>query len=335
MVADIPLIDLTDLRRAPEASAGQAVVAEIDQACQDFGFFQVVGHGVPEALIARVWRETRAFFALPMADKRKLSRSRENPRGYYDRELTKNQRDRKEVLDFGMEPYPDLPSDHPQNTWPVDGHNRWPEVMPDFRATMGDYFRACDQLGHLLLRAFCQGMGEAPERLAPHFDADHTSFIRLNHYPLGDILSDTEAAAVTPLGDMALHHHSDAGVLTILLQDEIGGLQIFHNDAWIEVTPIPGAFVINVGDMMQVWSNDRYPAALHRVRPIRGAPRYSLPFFMNPSYRTDCAPLPSTLTAAAPHYRSINWGEFRQLRTDGDFADYGKEVQLSDYRLTG
>ena len=89
--------------------------------------------------------------------------------------------------------------------------------------------------------------------------------MRLNHYPLGDLLSEDEAAGVTPLGDMALHHHSDAGALTVLLQDDIGGLQVEHDGDWIDVEPIPGAFVINTGDMMQVWSNDRFTAALHRV----------------------------------------------------------------------
>ena len=132
---------------------------------------------------------------------------------------------------------------------------------------------------------------------------------------------------------MALQHHSDAGVLTVLLQDDIGGLQVEVAGAWIDVAPCAGAMVINVGDMMQVWSNDRYPAALHRVRPIRGKARYSLPYFMNPAYSTDCAPLPSTLEAEGPHYRAVNWGAYRQRRTDGDFADYGQEVQLSDYRL--
>ncbi len=90
--------------------------------------------------------------------------------------------------------------------------------------------------------------------------------------------------------------------------------------------------MINVGDMMQVWSNDRFAAALHRVRPIRGRARYSIPFFFNPSYATDYAPLPSVVEDGSK-YRTMNWGDFRRARTDGDFGDYGKEIQIEDFRI--
>jgi len=122
--------------------------------------------------------------------------------------------------------------------------------------------------------------------------------------------------------------------LTLLLQDEVGGLQVEHDGEWIDVSPTPGALVVNTGDMMQVWSNDRYRAAVHRVAPRERASRMSLPYFFNPSYDTDYAPLDGSIVAGgAPNYRSINWGEFRQARADGDFADYGAEVQIADFRL--
>ena len=322
MSKSVPVIDLA---RDDETAIGAA--------CQDWGFFQIVGHGIPADLIDGVFAQARRFFALPRADKRALLRSKDNPRGYYDRELTKNARDLKEVFDFGLEPHPELPSDHPANRLPVDGHNRWPAALPAFKPTMGAYYQACEALGHRLLEAFCLGIGAPRDRLRPYFGPDHTSFVRLNHYPLEDLLEPEQAADSTALGDMALHHHSDAGVLTILLQDEVGGLQVFTRGAWREVTPTPGALVINVGDMMQVWSNDRYPAALHRVRPITDRPRLSVPFFFNPAYATDCAPLEPLAAGDRPHYKPINWGHFRQLRTDGDYADYGKEVQLEDFRV--
>ena len=84
--------------------------------------------------------------------------------------------------------------------------------------------------------------------------------------------------------------------------------------------------------MMQVWSNDRFVAAVHRVRPMRARPRYSVPFFLNPSHEARCAPLP-TPDADQPHYREIEWGAFRQARSDGDYADYGKEIQIADFRI--
>ena len=171
-----------------------------------------------------------------------------------------------------------------------------------------------------------------PSALQQHVGTDHTSFVRLNHYPLNDLLSADEAADVTPLGDMALHHHSDAGALTILLQDEVGGLQVEHDGSWIDVEPIPDAFVINTGDMMQVWSNDRFTAALHRVAARSTRARSSLPYFFNPSYSCTYAPLPGSIRPDDhPRYNPINWGEFRQARADGDFADYGTEIQISQF----
>ena len=329
----VPVIDLAPLFDGGDAAGSDGVAAAIAGACRNWGFFQVINHGIPAALVERVWAETRGFFALPLAEKRKLLRSKDNPRGYYERELTKNARDLKEVFDFGLDPYPDLPSDHPQNHLPVDGYNQWPVGRPAFKATMVAYFKACEGLGHRLMEMFCLGIGAPRDRLAPYFDRDHTSFIRLNYYPLEDPLEPELAREVTALGDMALHHHTDAGVLTILLQDEVGGLQVHGQGAWRDITPIEGAMVINIGDMMQVWSNDAYPAALHRVTPITDRPRYSLPFFFNPSYATDCEPLEPLVGPEGPHYRPVNWGTFRQLRTDGDYADYGKEVQLDDFRL--
>jgi isopenicillin N synthase-like dioxygenase len=115
------------------------------------------------------------------------------------------------------------------------------------------------------------------------------------------------------------------------MQDQVGGLQVFKDGLWHNVTPVPGAFVINIGDMVQLWSNNRYRAALHRVMAMDKVDRYSIPFFFNPSYQTVVEPLVD-LNAGA-QYRPVHWGEFRRKRADGDFADTGKEVQIADYRL--
>lgn len=336
MVVRVPVIDLAQPR--------DEVVAQVADAAERFGFFQVVGHGIAEELIDAVWDATRRFFAQPLDAKREILRTERNARGYYDRELTKNRRDMKEVLDLAQVAHPELPDDHPLNVHAVDGQNQWP-TLPGFRSTMVAYLAACNAVALDLLAAFTAGLDEAPDLLHDAFGAAHTSFVRLNHYPVADVLTDDEAADVTGLGDMALHHHTDAGALTLLLQDSVGGLQVFAphttdaGDGWVDVEPIPGALVVNTGDMMQVWSNDRYRAALHRVLPVssgarRGAERFSLPYFFNPSYDTDYAPLPGSIVAGdTAHYRSINWGEFRQARADGDYADVGAEIQISDHRI--
>ena len=328
--ASIPIIDLSPLGGP---TAGRTpVVDAIAAAAHEWGFFHVTGHGVSTDLRDRVFVQTHAFFGLPMAVKRTLARTHENPRGYYDRELTKNRRDLKEVFDFAAVPYPELPEDHADNRAVVDGTNRWPQTLPRFRATMLDYFGACERLGLRLLGALSLGLGVDEETLVPHFSPVHTGFARLNYYPLDDPLEPAAAATVTPLGGMALHHHSDAGALTILLQDDAGGLQVRSDDGWMDVTPLDGALVVNVADMMQIWSNDRYHAALHRVRPTTDRPRYSIPFFFNPTYPTDVAPLLAT-TSGPPRYRTVNWGHFRQARTDGDYGDYGHEIQIADFQI--
>ena len=112
-------------------------------------------------------------------------------------------------------------------------------------------------------------------------------------------------------------------------------LQVFQKSdgRWYDVTPQPGAFVINTGDIMQVWSNDRYIAPVHRVKAQRSLTRYSAPFFYNPSYECDYAPVSGTITEETPAlYTPINWGKFRLGRFQGDFADVGAEVQISDFR---
>lgn len=335
---EVPTIDLAPspamdrAGRPSRTSPPQQVVEQVADAAHRFGFFQVVNHGIAADLIDDVWRCTREFFSEPTDRKRRLQRTKQNTRGYYDRELTKNARDLKEVLDLAHVPYPDLADDDPGNHHEVDGVNQWPDLT-GFRQTMIEYLLACEGLSLQLLSAFSVGLGERPDRLAGHFGPDHTSFIRLNHYPLADPLSPGEARSVTPLGDMALHHHSDAGALTVLLQDDVGGLQVEHDGEWIDVEPKQGALVVNTGDMMQVWSNDHYRAALHRVSSRTDRARYSLPYFFNPSYNTEYGPLPGSIAAGdTARYRSINWGDFRQARADGDYADYGAEIQISDYR---
>jgi isopenicillin N synthase-like dioxygenase len=117
-------------------------------------------------------------------------------------------------------------------------------------------------------------------------------------------------------------------------QDRQPGLEVFRRGRWSLIEPIAGALVVNVGDIVQVWSNDRYEAPLHRVVASADAERFSAAFFFCPSYAADYAPLPSTVDAENPaHYRDINWGNFYSLRTMGDYADHGEEIQISHFRV--
>ena len=308
----IPLIDLSG------DPAG--VVELVGAACRDWGFFQVIGHGVAATLTAQVLAAARAYFALPIGAKRRHLRSRDNPWGFYDRELTKEQRDRKQVFDIG----PDASLDISPGSDPFSGATPWPDQPEDFTPLMQRWFGEMNRLSGQLIGLIGSSLTGDLERLRSAFEPAHTSYLRLNYYPVDDAL----AAETGAEADLGIHHHTDAGGLTVLLQDRIGGLQVFHEGHWHNVTPVQGAFTINIGDMTQVWSNDLYKAPVHRVLAMDHSERISIPYFYNPSYETIVAPL-----VGEPHYTPISWGEFRRRRADGDFADYGTEIQISDYRL--
>jgi isopenicillin N synthase-like dioxygenase len=241
----------------------------------------------------------------------------------------------KEVFDFGHSPHPELADDDPGN-WTQDGFNRWPDsrLCPGFRSTMQEYFRACERIAFMLLEAIAESLGVPPETLTRNFIGAHTSFVRLNYYPCHDPLCPEQPASA--MGHLGIHHHTDAGALTILLHDEVSALEISLDGQWILVKPVTNALVVNIGDIVQVWSNDRYPAPAHRVRASTNRERYSLPFFFNPVYEAIYAPLAAvTNEQSPPRYRPITWGEFRWKRQQGDYADYGPENQISDYRVPG
>ncbi len=328
----LPVVDVGSI----VAGRGDAASAcTIEAACRDSGFFLIAGHGL-EPMLDEVWEMTRWFFDLPPAAKRAVARSETNSRGFYDRELTKNTRDMKQVYDFGFKPFPDLADDHQSNRT-QDGWNQWPTVPGSdrFRSVMWTYFEACHVVALDLLKVLAANLGAPADELTPDFTPRHSSFLRLNHYPVEDPLAGGEGAASSAdTGHMGVHHHTDAGALTLLLQDGVGGLQVRHQGAWIDVEPVPGTIVVNIGDIVQVWSNDRYPAPLHRVVASTASDRYSLPYFLNPVYEATYAPLPQQIGAGRPaRYREIHWGHFRHERQHGDYGDYGAEIQISDYRI--
>jgi isopenicillin N synthase-like dioxygenase len=316
----VPVLDIGSL--SADATPTADVVQDIAHALKEWGFFQVINHGVSSELISEAWSNTRQLFASPQASKDALRRKRDNPWGYYNNELTKNQRDKKEVFDYttdGVDPIYES-----ENRWPDDGA---------FRATMLRYIDACSDLSFRLMRAFCVGLDLPPDYMHDKFSGNHTGFVRLNHYPVSDPM-DGSIDDHQPVADFGVHHHTDAGVLTVLMQDDVGGLQVHRDGHWHNILPLDGAFVINTGDMMQVWSNDLYRAAVHRGLAMESEPRYSIPFFFNPPAGTRVSPLPTVVNAATPaRYRAIEWAEFRGQRTDGDYADYGTEVQISQFRI--
>jgi isopenicillin N synthase-like dioxygenase len=308
----VPVIDIRKLG-SPEVGAA------IDRACRSWGFFQVTHHGIEQSVIDAIFAQSHRFFEQPAADKRRILRDSDNPWGFFDRELTKNRQDRKEIYDFG----PDR----------GDGHApRWPDgpVRQQFEPAVRACYASCMELSLRLLGVIATNLGVDGAVLASGFEnGAHTSFLRLNFYPHAT-LDNAQAAAQSVFG---VGEHTDAGALTILLQDGQPGLEVQRDGRWHLVQPRHDALVVNIGDIVQVWSNDEYRAAPHRVLTNSTADRFSIPFFLNPSYETSYEPLPATVSRERPAvYRRISWREFRDLRAAGDYADIGEEIQIHHYR---
>ena len=318
----VPVIDIGDLVLDSSSTAARGAIEAIAQACRDWGFFQVINHGIPAGLLESVMQQTRRMFALPLEEKLSVVRTRDNPWGFYNNELTKNQRDKKEVFDFTGE-----------GIDPIYGKsNRWLTNQDAFKATMLEYFDACTGLSLTLLEAFCIGLDLPAKHMHDDFAGNHTGFMRLNYYPIKDPMTDSSIEHLHT-ADLGIHHHTDAGALTVLLQDDVSGLQVYRDGYWHTIQPVPGAMVVNIGDMMQVWSNDVYHAAIHRVLAMDSIARYSLPYFFNPSASSQVSPLPTVVSEQQPsHYNPIEWSSYRGQRSEGDFADYGSEVQISQFR---
>lgn len=317
---DIPIIDI-------ESLDDPGTLQSLDHACRDWGFFQAINHGIDPGILETLSDRSQAFFAMPRQAKQTIARTAENPWGYFDQELTKNTPDWKEIYDYG-------PAEASDGTGQPQLLPQWPEFVPGFKAAVLAYYQACETVAFALLGAIARNLGAEPEALSQAFRPRHTSFIRLNYYPVCPNPSRPEAAQPPEDGYLGVNHHTDAGALTLLHQADEPGLEVFRDGAWHLVSLRPEALVVNIGDIVQVWSNDAYTAALHRVRANANKTRSSAPFFLNPAYDADYAPLPSTVDAAhPPRYRAINWGEFRAQRAAGDYADQGKEVQISHYAL--
>lgn len=313
-IQSVPVVDLSsgDTRGTHTA---------IDAACRDWGFFQVIGHGIDASLFDATFLQMRAFFAQPRDAKRAVSRSEGNSWGYYDKELTKNTRDWKEIFDFAASSC--------GNSVP-----RWPSNLPGFKDTLIDYYRGCEALAMRLLRIVCANLGLPSNALDRAFEHGHSSWGRLNYYPVCPQPENPEGATTPTRGHLGVNHHTDPGVMTVLLQDRQGGLEVFRRGHWWPVEPIEHALVINLGDIAQVWSNDRYQAPLHRATVNSAVERFSAPFFFCPPYEFDYVPLAPTVDDEnPPHYRPINWGHFYAMRTLGDYADHGEEIQISQFRV--
>lgn len=279
--SEVPVIDLGPLLKDGPIKA-KSTVDQIAKACSEVGFMQVVNHGVPDSAIERVIAESAPFFALPVEKRNEIAISNSPQfRGYlplkYKGEASTGEIHQEAFIMF---------HDKPESACPMDGPNQWPAGRPGFRKAFEDYFPMTEKLGMAMLPAFALAMGKAPDFFEEMF-RDPMMMLKVNHYPPQEVIEHDKEIGVTA--------HSDSGAFTILWQDEVGGLEISNKKGeWVGVPPIKGAYVINLGNMMQIWSNGRFSSTPHRVINRSGLDRYSVPTFVNPNYYTMIEPLVGT-----------------------------------------
>lgn len=277
---EIPVVDIDGLT---VDSVPTTAARAIDRACREVGFFSVVGHGVDPALAPRLDGLARAFFDRPDAEKAAVAMAHGGTawRGWFPLhgELTSGTPDHKEGYYFGRE----LPTDDARVRAgvPLHGPNVWPVEPAELRTALLAYLDALEDLGRRLTAAISVGLGLAPRALGDRWFRDPVILLRLFRYP-----------PPAPDGpEKGVGEHTDYGFLTLLWQDASGGLEVRSGDRWVEVPPDPGAFVCNLGDMLDRVTGGRYRSTPHRVRSPRGRDRISIPFFFDPDWGAVMEPL--------------------------------------------
>jgi isopenicillin N synthase-like dioxygenase len=290
----IPVIDIGPFLHG-DAAARAAIAGRIGHACRNIGFFYITNHGVPDALIARTFAEAARFFALPTETKAEIAIEKSGcHRGWFmvggenlDPSKQKTGGDLKEGIKIGR----DLAAHHPlvaANT-PLHGANQWPANLPGFHETMQEYYDTLAALGQKLLHAFAMALQLEEDYFDRWLSAPMTTLGPLHYPPQRGHITEEQLGAGA---------HTDYGCLTMLAQDDAGGLQVLSADQqWIDAPPIPGSFVVNIGDMMERWTNGVFTSTRHRVINISGRERYSIPYFFDPDFNT---PVTCLETCLAP-----------------------------------
>ncbi|MFK7825788.1 MAG: isopenicillin N synthase family dioxygenase [Oligoflexales bacterium] len=283
----IPVIDISHLRTKLSESSTKTVSNSIASACQEYGFFMVKNHGISINLLNDILKISRQFFASPNKAKMKISMNHSGLswRGYFPpgHELTANLPDAKEGLYFGREEGVNYQGDE---RVPLTGPNQFPKNFPSMRPLVLSYLKELESLAQDLMTAFAIALlgYNQKDYFRLQFRDKPTILFRLFNY-----------LSKHPGSSWGVGEHTDYGFLTLLYQDQIGGLQVktLSND-WIDVDPLPETFVVNIGDMMEFWSEGRFIATPHRVKPPdSGRDRISMPFFFDPAFDAILKPIPS------------------------------------------
>jgi len=325
--SSVPQVDLSGLY-SDDPAAKARVAAEIGRACDEIGFFYAVNHHVPLATIEAARDKAAEFFALPLDEKLKVKADRNN-RGY--RELgdavhKSGKLFARDSFDLGFA----VAADDPEVLagTPLYAPNNWP-ALPDFEAAVSAYYQGSFEVGMKALEGFAIYLGQVPDFFSRNFTHPVADMV-INHYYGYEL-------ALSVGGDedgTASGAHTDHGIVTILWQDESGGLEVLdRNENWVTVPPIRGSYVINVGELMKRWTNGRFRATIHRVIHTKNADRFSMPLFCNPDFRTVVDPRQLGVADADAAYDPVLSGEFLISRFQSTRKLWGanqKEKQEAD-----
>lgn len=314
---DIPVIDLAPYL-AGEPEALERTAQALRHALENIGFDFITGHGVDQRLVDDTFAAARDFHALPLEAKMKLERNAHNigylpMRGAVTRHSKLNA-DNKPNLNEALFVKRDLPPDHPDVVagLPFRGTNQWPAEMPGLRARVVAYCDAMEALAKSLLPLYARALDLPADWFAARF-ASPMYTLRMSHYPQADPAGENE---------FGLAPHSDTSFMTLLAQNRVPGLSIrLPNGQWIEAPSLPGSFLVNGGDLLRRWTNDRFLATPHRVVNRSGQERYAIPFFFDCDYRTrmDCLPTCQG-SDNPPRYPPITYAEYLAWYRDLNYA---------------
>jgi isopenicillin N synthase-like dioxygenase len=314
---EIPVIDISPLVGPQDNPKSLRKTAkEIENACKNIGFFYVKNHQIPQNHLDAVILVMQEFFNLPEEEKMKIHIGNSDVfRGYtpLGKELTNAKYDWHECVDFGLDLEPNHPEVIAGNQ--LLGPNQWPENQPNFRKALERHWDLMILLGRRITEGLAMSLGFDKKKFARFMNKSH-SFMRISNYP--PYGKDQEENVGDGIGA-----HIDYGFLTILLQDNIGGLEVKNADnEWVSAPMIPGTFLINIGHMIQRWTNDYYKATVHRVIPPKHETRCSLPFFFEPNFDAIVVPLDTFCSKNnPPRYEPFHFGDYLESKFTTSYSD--------------
>jgi len=315
----LPVIDMAPLFGGDDAARAD-VAAAVRSACEAHGFFYVTGHRVAADTISGLDAASRRFFALPEPTKAKIAMAKAGRawRGFFPvgGELTSGRPDLKEGLYLGT----DLPPDDPRVRAgvPMHGANLWPEEVPELEAFATRYMTEAARAAAALMQGVSLSLGLAADWFARAYTAQPTVLFRLFHYP------PSGPAGIDWSQSWSVGEHTDYGLLTLLAQDDAGGLEVRGPNGWISAPPSPGTLVCNIGDMLELMTGGRYVSTPHRVMNTSGRSRLSFPLFFDPAWDAPMRPLPGVAVDAATIAadRAARWDAASVHLFEGTYGDY-------------